>query len=273
MDFGRCVEFFGGFSIWERSYAHKMMGLKEYALTNRSDAELYFEINDLDKLFTKLKSKKIRFIHEIIEQPWVQRCFRIYDPDNHIIEFGEPMTVAIERLYNKGSTHNQIIKKTMMPKEFVLDVIGKIDSVKNDDFSEDLIAACGMNCRICIGYFGYTTSGKKRKMKCIGCKPRDKSCAFLKKYCKKLTKKEVEYCFECSDFPCSHLEKLDEIYRERYNMSMIRNLKDIKKYGMDKFLEKQQDKYRCIECGGVICVHNGKCYFCGKQIKISEIGK
>ena len=29
MDFGRCVGFIGGFSIWKRSYAHKMMGLKE----------------------------------------------------------------------------------------------------------------------------------------------------------------------------------------------------------------------------------------------------
>jgi catechol 2,3-dioxygenase-like lactoylglutathione lyase family enzyme len=272
MDFGRCVEFSGGFSIWERSYAHKMIGLNEENSTNKKNAEMYFEINNLDKLLTKLKSKKIRFIHEIIEQPWVQRCFRIYDPDNHIIEFGEPMTVAIERLYDQGLTHNAIVKKTLMPVEFVLDVIGKIDSVKNDNFSKDLIAACGMNCRICISYFGYTTSGKKRKMKCIGCKPRDKSCAFLKKYCKKLTKKELDYCYECSDFPCKYLEKLDEVYRGRYNMSMIKNLKDIQNDGIEKFLERQQVKYKCQECGGVICVHNGKCYSCGKQIKINEIG-
>jgi hypothetical protein len=160
-----------------------------------------------------------------------------------------------------------------MPVEFVLDIIGKIDSVKKDGFPENLIAPCGMNCRICIGYFGYTTNGKKRKMKCIGCKPRDKSCAFLKKYCKKLTKKEVDYCFECSDFPCSHLLKIDEVYRERYNMSMIKNLKDIKKDGMNKFLEKQQIRYKCQKCGGVICVHNGICYSCGNEIKIKDICK
>lgn len=269
MDFGRCVGFIGGFSIWDRSYAHKMMGLKEEdASKNKKDAELYFEGEDLDSLFAKLKSKKIIFVHDIIEQPWGQRCFRIYDPDNHIIEFAEPMTVVIERLYDEGLTHNQIVKKSLMPVEIVLDVIGKIDSVKNDKFTENLIAACGMNCRICIGYFGYTMSGKKRKMKCIGCKPRDKSCAFLKKYCKKLTKKEIEYCYECSDFPCSHLEKIDKGYRERYNMSMIKNLKEIKKYGMGKFLNEQKAKYRCQECGGVLCVHNGKCYSCGKEIKM-----
>ena len=263
MDFGRCVGFIGGFSIWERSYAYKMMGLKEEGTSiNKKDAELYFEIEDLDILFAKLKNEKIKVVHDIIEQPWAQRCFRIYDFDNHIIEFAEPMTVVIERLYDEGLTHNQIVKKSLMPVEIVLDVIGKIDSLTNDKFTENLIAACGMNCRICIGYFGYTMSGKKRKMKCIGCKPRDKSCAFLKKYCKKLTKKEIEYCYECSDFPCSHLEKMDKGYRERYNMSMIENLEYIRDNGMIDFLKQQEKKYKCPECGGVICVHNRICYSC-----------
>ena len=269
MDFGRCVGFVGGFSIWERSYAHKMMGFSngDFSL-DRKDAELYFEVDDLDALLQKLKNKKTNFVHDLIEQPWGQRCFRIYDPDDHIIEFAEPMTIVIERLYDKGLTHNQIIKKSLMPKELVLDVIGKIDSVKNDKFTEELIAACGMNCRICIGYFGYTMNGTKRKMKCIGCRPRDKSCAFLKKYCKKLTKKEVEYCYECSDFPCSYLEKLDLGYQERYKMSMIENLKYIRDHGIENFLKKQEKKYRCPECGGVICVHNGICYSCENLKKI-----
>ena len=266
MDFGRCVGFIGGFSIWERTYAHKMMGLKDIS-SNNKDAELYFEIEDLDSLFVELKHKKTKFIHHIIEQPWAQRCFRIFDPDNHIIEFAEPMTVVIERLYDNGLTHNQIIKKSLMPKEFVLDVIAKIDSVKKDSYTEELIAPCGMNCRICIGYFGYTVSGKRRKMKCIGCRPRDKSCAFLKKYCKKLTKKEVEYCYECSDFPCFHLEKLDTMYQKRYNMSMIENLKYIRDFGMEKFLKQQEKRYKCPECGGVICVHNGICYSCENSKK------
>jgi len=99
-------------------------------------------------------------------------------------------------------------------------------------------------------------------MKCIGCKPRDKSCAFLKKYCEKLTKKEVDYCYECSDFPCFHLEKIDKGYRERYNMSMIENLEYIRDNGMVDFLKQQEKKYKCPECGGVICVHNGICYSC-----------
>ena len=267
MDFGRCVGFIGGFSIWDRQYAHKMMGLKEeYTSIIKKDAELYFEIEDLDALFKKIHKKNIQFVHYIIEQPWGQRCFRIFDPDNHIIEFAEPMTIVIERLYEEGLTHNQIVKKSLMPIEMVLDVIAKIDSIKNDKFTEELIAACGMNCRICLGYFGYTVSGKKRKMKCIGCKPRDKSCAFLKKHCKKLTKNEVNYCYECTDFPCYHLEKIDTLYQKRYNMSMIENLEYIRDNGIDEFLKQQEKKYQCPKCGGVICVHNRTCYSCNSII-------
>lgn len=265
MDFGRCVGFIGGFSIWDRSYAHQMMGLtEENASLHYSDAELYFEIDDLDTLVNKIKREDIQFVHEVIEQPWGQRCFRIFDPDNHIIECAESMTVVIERLYDQGLTHNQIVKKSLMPMEMVLDVISRIDSVKKDALTEELIAPCGMNCRICVGYFGYTMSGKKRKMKCIGCKPRDKSCAFLKKYCKKLAKKEVEYCFECDDFPCSHLEKLDSTYRKGYHMSMIENLEYIRDHGMDAFLKQQNNRYACSHCGAICCVHTNVCYACGE---------
>ena len=126
----------------------------------------------------------------------------------------------------------------------------------------ELITPCGMNCRICIAFFGYTMSGNKRKMKCIGCKQSGKSCAHLKKYCKKLTKKEIEYCYQCNDFPCKQLQKLDSKYRERFNMSMIDNLEYIKENGMENFLKKQEEKYRCLKCNGVICVHKGICFNC-----------
>jgi hypothetical protein len=174
----------------------------------------------------------------------------------------EPKRKFIEKLYEEGFTHNQIVKKSLMPLEVVLDVIAKIDSVRNDKFTGDLIAPCGMNCRICIGYFGYTMSGKKRKMRCIGCKLKDKSCAFLKKHCKKLIKKEVDFCYKCDDFPCFYLERIDKGYRQRYKMSMIENLEFIRDHGMDEFLRQQEKKYKCQDCGGVICVHNEICYSC-----------
>jgi hypothetical protein len=57
---------------------------------------------------------------------------------------------------------------------------------------------------------------------------------------------------------------LDQRYREKFGMSMIENLNEIKKNGIDKFLKNQREKYRCPKCGGVICIHNKKCFDCEK---------
>ena len=135
--------------------------------------------------------------------------------------------------------------------------------------NQELIAPCGMNCGICIGFFGYTMTGTKRKKQCIGCIPSGKSCAHLKKYCEKLRKKEIDYCYVCTDFPCKKLQRLDTIYRERFNMSTVANLEYIRDKGMKMFLKEQEKRYKCQNCGGVICVHNGICYSCNTQTHIS----
>lgn len=130
-------------------------------------------------------------------------------------------------------------------------------------FKQEFVAPCGMNCRVCIGYFGYTMGGKKRKNRCIGCRIGDKQCAFIKEDCKVLSNEEIEYCFECEDFPCENLKKLDKRYITKYEMSMIENLKYIEKNGISKFIENEVERWKCPKCGGIICVHNRKCYNCG----------
>ncbi|MDF2566503.1 MAG: glyoxalase, partial [Massilibacillus sp.] len=59
------------------------------------------------------------FVHDMIEQPWGQRVFRIYDPDKHMVELGEPMTAVIKRYLNQGMTLIEVAKRTSMPVEFV----------------------------------------------------------------------------------------------------------------------------------------------------------
>jgi hypothetical protein len=124
-------------------------------------------------------------------------------------------------------------------------------------FNSELIAPCGINCGTCIRHFGYLKNGEKRP-KCPGCIARGKGCGLFRKYCKKIDKKEVRFCYECKAFPCSILKKLDEKYKNNYGMSMIDNLKEIKNKGMLSFLKNQEKKFVCKE--GIICVHNKKVY-------------
>jgi hypothetical protein len=134
---------------------------------------------------------------------------------------------------------------------------------------ELLIAPCGMNCVLCSGYLALKHDIKSQGVKmpyCAGCRPRDKQCAFIKKQCERLMGGEVTYCYECPDFPCPTLKHLDKSYRERYRMSMIENLEFIRENGVDKLLEKEAEKWRCPNCGGVICCHNGICFECGLEL-------
>ena len=82
---------------------------------------------------------------------------------------------------------------------------------------------------------------------------------------------KVKYCYECPDFPCRHLEPIDKRYRENYRMSMIENLEYIRDNGIERFLEKEGEKWKCPECRETICCHNGICYSCGlERLKSKE---
>ncbi|MFC2035388.1 DUF3795 domain-containing protein [Chloroflexota bacterium] len=131
---------------------------------------------------------------------------------------------------------------------------------------EELIAPCGMNCGICSAYLAYEYDIKNKGVRipyCIGCRPRDKKCAFLKKKCNLLLQGKVQYCYECDDFPCLILQHLDKSYRNKFRMSMVENLTFIKEKGITQFLAQEVAKWKCLKCEAEICCHNGICFNCG----------
>jgi len=121
-----------------------------------------------------------------------------------------------------------------------------------------LIAPCGMNCGICSGYL-------REKNKCHGCRGRGPGKPEYCKTCKMVTcdKAKGKYCFSCDSYPCTRLKQLDKRYRTKYNMSMLENLENIRKLGIRKFVRNEKKRWAC-KCGGVINVHKGVCFECGK---------
>lgn len=123
----------------------------------------------------------------------------------------------------------------------------------------ELIAPCGMNCRLCYGYI-------RPKGRCLGCRAPDgskpKSCTSCKiVMCEKRTGSGWETCAPC-DKPCRRLKDLDSRYRTKYHMSMQENLAAIRKLGMQEFLQQQEKRFRCPACGGTVCVHRAQCPTC-----------
>lgn len=119
-DFGENVTFEGDFSIHLEEHYEKLLGERNCRILRKSkDFELYFETEEIDKVFSELKENEVEFLHEIREQPWGQRVMRFYDPDFHIIEVGETMESVVIRYYRTGMSTEDICNKTSMPKEFV----------------------------------------------------------------------------------------------------------------------------------------------------------
>jgi hypothetical protein len=115
-----------------------------------------------------------------------------------------------------------------------------------------LIAPCGMNCGVCLHYLRANNkcpgcfSGRKVNGRCIKCGI---------KLCKN---RHGEYCFDCDNFACERLKRLDKRYKERYKMSEIENLKTIKEKGIKSFLI--QEEKRWVDSNGTFCVHDKKRY-------------
>jgi hypothetical protein len=132
----------------------------------------------------------------------------------------------------------------------------------------ELISPCGMNCALCASYLSLKNDLKGNGIRmptCAGCRPRNKKCAFLKKYCSKLSSGEVTFCFECTSFPCDRLKAIDYRYKALYRMSTIDNLGYIKENGIEKFLESQEQLWKCEKCGKLVCCHNGICFNCSLE--------
>ena len=126
---------------------------------------------------------------------------------------------------------------------------------------KNTVAICGMNCIVCYKHL------KKDYKKCNGCKNNDETLHCRKCQIKACAKdKGFEYCFECDDFPCKWIKSLDKSYKLRYKTSLIENGLYIKENGIQIFLEREKDKWTCLDCKGIISLHNKFCSECSKLI-------
>jgi catechol 2,3-dioxygenase-like lactoylglutathione lyase family enzyme len=128
-DHGPHVAFVGGFSIWQADHASQVVfaGARSRPATLGADnMELYFESQDLDSAWAALMAGKPspEVVHPIIVQPWLQRCFRVRDPDGHLVEIGEPLPVLVKRLKSEGLNAEQIASKTSIPLDGVNMMLG-----------------------------------------------------------------------------------------------------------------------------------------------------
>ncbi len=127
----------------------------------------------------------------------------------------------------------------------------------------ELMAPCGINCGVCLGYL-------REKNKCKGCRSKGTekptycfTCIIAN--CNHLKNTASGFCYDCDKYPCRRMKQLEKRYRLRYNMSIFENFAIIKSQGLQKFAEAEKIKWLCHVCGGNICIHRGFCLECGKK--------
>ena len=107
-DYGINISFTCGLSL-QQEFDWLVSVPKETVLKRSHNMELAFEIRDFDGFLEKLgQYPGIEYLGEVIEHSWGQRVVRFYDPDSHLIEVGENMTMVIERFLFTGMTMEEV---------------------------------------------------------------------------------------------------------------------------------------------------------------------
>lgn len=93
------------------------------------------------------------------------------------------------------------------------------------DRNYPLFSLCGLNCGLCQMHLGGYCPG-------CGGGSGNQACAIAR--CS-LQHGSVEYCFECSEFPCGRYDGLEEYDSFISHRNMIRDLKKVKDIGIDAY--------------------------------------
>lgn len=117
-DFGANVQLEGGLFLQTLETWRSFINEKEVCLKNNA-IELYFEVSDIDEFYKKLQAANIEFVHELLEHNWGQRVIRFFDPNHHIIEAAEEMSMVVKRFLNNGMTVEQSAKRMDVPVDYI----------------------------------------------------------------------------------------------------------------------------------------------------------
>ncbi len=137
-----------------------------------------------------------------------------------------------------------------------------------------LSGVCGIFCPACIVYLDTQENPERLKwladrmgctvkeMECNGCRS-DK----LSNHCQKCNftscakKKKVEFCIECSEYPCDDLKVFQN--DKPHRVDLWKENKMLKECGHEKWYNEMIQKYSCPECQTVNAAYNINCRKCG----------
>jgi catechol 2,3-dioxygenase-like lactoylglutathione lyase family enzyme len=125
-DLGKNVELENGITLWEIFPQHiipELLGSDSIGDRSANRFEFYFESEDVEPAYEKVKASGTEFLHALHEEPWGQKTFRFFDPDRHLIEVGESLETFVKRHFQDNMTPEQVAQRTFVPLEKVREIL------------------------------------------------------------------------------------------------------------------------------------------------------
>lgn len=145
------------------------------------------------------------------------------------------------------------------------------------DINKALLAPCGLYCGVCAIYIAHRDNNLKLKEKlmnvykpfaetiddiqCLGCLSDEVVFGYCQtcpiKSCVK--EKELEGCYQCDEWPCKNIKRFPIAVGKKVIMRAIPQWREL---GTEKWVEQEEMRYQCPECGNSLFRGVRRCNKC-----------
>jgi len=138
-------------------------------------------------------------------------------------------------------------------------------------------AVCGLFCASCTFFIASTEDPARlealasrlnlttAQIECHGCRS-DKLGIYCEKVCtfkKCAGKKGLDFCGQCSDYPCTELKDFQS--KMPHRLELWESLERINKVGWGKWYMEMVGHFSCPECGTINSAYDMSCRKCGHK--------
>ncbi|NVM29493.1 MAG: DUF3795 domain-containing protein [Candidatus Helarchaeota archaeon] len=148
---------------------------------------------------------------------------------------------------------------------------------------KELLGPCGLYCGVCAVYIAHRDNNLKFKeriikvyapftrtikdIQCTGCLS-DGIVFGMCQYCyirKCVQKKGYEGCHHCDEFPCKLIQKFPVAVGKKVILRAIPTRRDL---GTEKWVELEEERYHCPECGNPLFRGAKRCNNCKVTVDV-----
>ena len=151
--------------------------------------------------------------------------------------------------------------------------------------NKDLLAPCGLYCGVCAIHIADRDNNLKFKkilvdvykpvsktpddIKCSGCMSENQEKIFG--YCQTclirdcVMGKGIDGCYQCNDFPCKFIERFPIPVGKKVILRAIPRWKEI---GTEKWVEEEEIRYHCPDCGNSLFRGAKRCNKCEISVDV-----